>query len=66
MLSIEQQYMPDFNDQISKAIFKSEGYLDFSTLENEYSYIDGNHLTKTSAREVTQDIGEWISGLADE
>ena len=66
MLSIEQQYMPDFNNKISNALLKSKGYLDFSTLDNEYSYTDGNHLTKTSAREVTQHIGEWISGMADE
>ena len=66
MLSIEQQYMPDFNDQISNAIFKSEGYLDFSTLDNEYHYTDGNHLTKTSAKKVTQNIGEWISDIEDE
>lgn len=66
MLSIEQQYMPDFNNKISNALLKSKGYLDFSTLDNEYSYTDGNHLTKTSAKEVTQHIGEWISGMADE
>jgi hypothetical protein len=66
MLSIEQQYMPDFNNKISNALLKSEGYLDFSTLDNEYIYNDGNHLTKTSAKEVTQHIGEWISGMADE
>ncbi|MBT6175385.1 MAG: hypothetical protein HOH96_07500, partial [Flavobacteriales bacterium] len=66
MLSIEQQYMPDFNDLISNAIFKSDGYLDFSTLDNEYSYTDGNHLTKTSAKKVTQNIGEWIRDLEDE
>ena len=66
MRSIEQQYMPDFNQKISKALLKSKGYLDFSTLDNQYRYTDGNHLTKTSAGEVTQDIGKWISGLADE
>ena len=66
MLSIEQQYMPDFNEKISNALLKSKGYLDFSKLDNEYSYTDGNHLTKTSAREVTQHIGAWISDLADE
>ena len=66
MLSIEQQYMPDFNNKISNALLKSKGYLDFSTLDNEYIYTDGNHLTKTSAKEVTQHIGEWISGMADE
>ncbi|HIK67165.1 MAG TPA: hypothetical protein EYF95_04290 [Flavobacteriales bacterium] len=66
MLSIEQQYMPDFNEKISTAILKSKGYLDFSTLDNKYSYTDGNHLTKTSAKKVTQNIGEWISDLEDE
>ena len=66
MLSIEQQYMPDFNNKISNALLKSKGYLDFSTLDNEYIYTNGNHLAKTSAREVTQHIGEWISGMADE
>ena len=66
MLTIEQQYMPDFNEKISNAIFKSDGYLDFSTLDNEYSYTDGNHLTKTSAKKVTQNIGEWIRDLEDE
>jgi hypothetical protein len=65
MLSIEQQYMPDFNERISNAIFMSEGYFDFSTLDNEYRYTDGNHLTKTSGKEVTQKIGQWISGLKE-
>ena len=65
MLSIEQQYMPDFNEKISNAILKSKGYLDFSTLDNEYRYTDGNHLTKTSAKKVTQNIGEWISDLEE-
>ena len=65
MLSIEQQYMPDFNNKISNALLKSKGYLDFSTLDNEYIYTDGNHLTKTSAKKVTQNIGEWISDLED-
>jgi len=55
--------MPDFNNQISNAIFKSKGYLDFSTLDHEYSHTDGNHLTKTSAKQVTQNIGEWIRDL---
>ena len=66
MLSIEQQYMPDFNERISNAIFLSEGYFDFSTLDNEYRYTDGNHLTKNSGKEVTQKIGQWISGLIEE
>lgn len=66
MLSIEQQYMPDFNEKISNAVLKSKGYLDFSTLDIEYSYTDGNHLTKISAKEVTQIMGDWINGLADE
>ena len=66
MLTIEQQYMPDFNEKISNAILKSKGYLDFSTLDNEYRYTDGNHLTKTSAKKVTQNIGEWIRDLEDE
>jgi hypothetical protein len=66
MLSIEQQYMPDFNERISNAIFMSEGYFDFSTLDNEYRYTDGNHLTKNSGKEVTQKIGQWISGLKEE
>tara|TARA_B110000211_G_C14000493_1_gene518234 strand:+ start:101 stop:1033 length:933 start_codon:yes stop_codon:yes gene_type:complete len=63
MLGIEKEYMPDFNTQISKSISGSEGYLDFSTFENSYSYTDGHHLTKGSAKEVSQVIGEWVNNL---
>lgn len=66
MLVIEQQYMPDFHEKISKSISMSKGYLDFSTLPNEYSYTDGNHLTKYSAEDVSKKIGRWIHEFESE
>ncbi|PCJ82031.1 MAG: hypothetical protein COA49_03460 [Bacteroidetes bacterium] len=61
MREIENEYMHDFDDRIASAISMSDGYLDFNTVPNPYSYTDGNHLTRGSAKEVTLEIGRWIN-----
>ncbi|MDT8412398.1 MAG: hypothetical protein RQ875_08060 [Vicingaceae bacterium] len=37
-----------------------EGYYDFTSENNQYKYIDGNHLHKASGKEFTKKIGELI------
>ena len=61
MFKIEEEFMPEFDLNIKRAINKSTGYLDM-TLENaEYKYLDGNHLYKDSGKEVSKKIRNWIS-----
>ena len=61
MLQIERDYIANFDHLISTAIAKSEGYLDMTTIENNHDFTDGNHLSRQSAKEVSQEIGRWIS-----
>lgn len=61
MFTIENELMPDFDDKIN-AIARDENipYLNFSLLENEYQYVDGNHLYKSSGKEVSAIVAKWI------
>lgn len=45
LFTIENELMPDFDNKIT-AIARDENIpsLNFRLLENEYQYIDGNHL----------------------
>lgn len=62
MFTIENELMPDFDDKIN-AIARDENipYLNFSLIENEYQYVDGNHLYKTSGKEVSAIVARWIA-----
>ena len=62
MFTIENELMPDFDDKIN-AIARDENipYLNFSLIENEYQYVDGNHLYKTSGKQVSGIVAAWIA-----
>ena len=63
LLEIENNYMPDFDLKISSAKIKCEGFLDMNTINNQYVFTDGNHLHKSSSKQVSIRIGEWIKDL---
>ena len=60
MLAIENDFMPDFNEQISGAIDMAAGYLDLTPEAGRFLYTDGNHLYRDSGKEVSAWIGEYI------
>ncbi|QQS30397.1 MAG: hypothetical protein IPM47_05465 [Sphingobacteriales bacterium] len=60
MLEIEDKIMPDFNNVIEKAIALSDDYLDLTTKNDDFIYTDGNHLYKSSGKEVSELIANWI------
>lgn len=60
LMEIENQYMPDFNVKIKKAISISNGYLDLTIKNRHFKYTDGNHLYKDSGKIVTIEIANWI------
>lgn len=59
-LEIENELMPDFNEKIQTLIPISNGYLDMTVYNNQFEYVDGNHIYKTSGEQVTKDISSWI------
>ena len=60
MMSIENEMMPNFNSVIKEAITLSDDYLDLTIYNDEYLYTDGNHLYKSSGKEVSENIANWI------
>ena len=63
LMEIENQLMPNFDQDIQLAIDLSGGYLDMSSNNGIYEYTDGVHLTKESGRLVSEKIGEWMLGV---
>lgn len=63
ILKIENTLMPDFDQKIDAAIALSDGYLDLTKKTNNYTFTDGNHLHKSSGREVSEFIASWIKTL---
>lgn len=61
MFEIEDRMMPDFDDKINDlaAVYKVP-YLNFKKMDNPYQYVDGNHLYKTSGKEVSGIVARWI------
>jgi hypothetical protein len=60
MKALEDQFMPDFDIKIQKAIELSAGNLDLTNKNSEFIYTDGNHLHKEDAVEVSRMVAEWI------
>lgn len=60
MMDIENQLMPDFEQKIEGVIHIADGYYDFTTANNSYTYVDGNHLYKVSGRQVSMEIANLI------
>jgi hypothetical protein len=59
-LTIENEVIPNFDQRIGKAIELSDGYLDLTSEGELYKYLDGIHLHKGSAKEVSTKIANWI------
>lgn len=60
MLKIEQELMPDFNEIINTVIPISNGYLDMTSENHLYQFIDGNHIWKESGKLTSEKIAKWI------
>lgn len=63
ILKIEHNLMPDFEQKIAAVIALSDGYLDLTKDTKNYTFTDGNHLYKSSGREVSEFIATWIKTL---
>jgi hypothetical protein len=59
-LTIENEVIPNFDKRIGKAIELSDGYLDLTSEGELYKYLDGIHLHRESAKEVSIKIANWI------
>lgn len=61
MFKMEDELMADFDDQISIIAKKQNAkYLNFRLFNNDYQYIDGHHLFKSSGKLVSALIANWI------
>lgn len=60
LMKLENQVMPNFNQDIQTAVDLSQGYLDMSPENAIFQYTDGVHLTKERGKEVSRIVGEWI------
>ena len=62
MLTLEQELMPNFDEKMQEIAPLTAGYLDMTVPPDEgYLYTDGNHLFKSSARQVSSRIGRWVA-----
>lgn len=61
IMEVENELMPDFNDEIADIIPIAKGYFDMTSLNGEFSYTDGNHLHKSSSKIVSEKIARWIN-----
>jgi len=61
LVQLEKQLMPDF-DQRMQNLSQEMGieYINLIEKSEQYNYTDGNHLYKSSARKVSQEIAEFI------
>lgn len=67
LLQIDNALMPDFETRlVTLAKYKSVPYLNFTDSNTKYQYTDGNHLYKTSARIVSEEIAGWIKANINE
>lgn len=60
IMEIEDELMPDFNNDIKTAIDLSNGYLDLTTKNSDFKYTDGNHIHKESGKIVSKVVATWI------
>ncbi len=62
MQEVERILMPDFQDKIAGVVKECQvPYYDFTVDDPQsYLYTDGNHLYKTSAKEVSNKVASWI------
>src|SRR5699024_3885965 len=60
VLKIENEFMPDFNENINELIELTEGYFDMTPHNEQFVYNDGNHIYKESGKIVYKEIIDWI------
>lgn len=60
LMKLEDSLMPDFDRLISTVVSRSNGYLDMSEQNDEYTYTDGIHLDEESGKEASEGIAKWI------
>lgn len=61
MFDMEDELMPDFDDKISGLAKQTNvKYLNFKLLKNNYDFVDGHHLYKTSGKRVSAFVAEWV------
>ena len=60
LMEVENKLMPDFDFKIEQISNKTCGYLNMTSKNQMYYYIDGVHLEKNSAKIVTAEIANWI------
>lgn len=66
MYEIETLLMPDFDERIIELSKKANTeYMSLKDFGNDYEFIDGNHLYKSSGKKVSIEIGNWISKLRE-
>ena len=66
MFALENELMPAFDDTIKQLAAKENiQFLNFRELKNEYQYVDGNHLYKTSGKKVSAIIAGWIAAAQE-
>lgn len=62
MMKIEEGFMPDFNEKVNQLSPYFDSYLDFTNKNGDLEYTDGNHLSISSGRIVSQWITDSIMG----
>ena len=60
LMSIENELMPEFNTVIEKVTSTTKGYFNLTKYNNDFIYIDGNHLFKKDGKTVSKKIANWI------
>ena len=60
LIEIEDNYMPKFNEMMIDVSQLTNGYFDMTPLNEQYVYIDGNHIHKDSGEKLSKDIISWI------
>ncbi|MBG6236611.1 hypothetical protein IWX76_003205 [Pedobacter sp. CAN_A7] len=61
MMEIEDKLMPDFNLKLQDlATIAKVEFLDLTPINSTFEYTDGNHLYKTSGKQVTKILADWI------
>lgn len=61
MMNLENKVLSEFDEFISKAVKKSNGYLDLTPDNENFVYTDRNHLEKSSGTKVSEIIALWIT-----
>ena len=60
IMKIENIFMPEFNSLMKDIIPLTSGYLDMTDMNDKFTYTDGNHLSKISAKIVSKEVALWI------